>query len=126
MSKHIFITVRDNPVCKGNVYWISDSNEGDEPLYRAKLTSGPRGAKLTQVSWAAVPFYLLAPHLYELGARINKAKMRKPLAQGQGVVEEVESFQREHEDIIEPELEKRQRAANPTLTGKTGEDEVEE
>jgi len=112
-----FICIRHCRTARAGEWFIGE--EAGEPLFRAEVSSGPQGSKITQTSRIAILFEELAPFIVELGFSISRSDLDKieKMSQ-QGVVQDIIDFQISNEDLIEPELERRGREDNPTLREK--------
>jgi hypothetical protein len=87
------------------------------------MISGPRGAHLAQVSRVPVPFESLAPYIIEPGFTVSRDQMHKLENYSEQVrVKEVADFQYETEDIIEEEVQRRERLADPSIISKGKDD----
>lgn len=110
---HKFLCIRDNKHCKKGTWFFSI--EIGEPLFRARLN----GPKLVQVSHVGIPFESLADYIVEPGFQLPISMVRKPLSE-QPKVQEIIDFQSGVEDIVEPEVESRNKAADPSFKMRGG------
>ena len=113
-----FICIRHCRTARAGQWFIGE--EVGEPLFRARVTSGPQGSHITQTSHVPIPFEELAHAIVELGFQIPRSELDKiEQMSEQGIVEEIVNFQKENADLIDPEVEKRGRDDNPTPAEKS-------
>ena len=110
-----FLCIVSNDICKKGQWFLGP--EIGEPLFKARLTAGPRGAHITQTSAVGIPFDLLANYIIEPGFKYNPEALDRVVSMREDM-RRIEQFQSDHEEIIEEEVERRGREENPTLTGK--------
>lgn len=96
------------------------ASEVGEPLFFAKLNAGPRGAELVQTSHVGVPFEALAGYIVEPGFTIPKSWLEKPVRPLENFNEEAQMLEREMGDVIDDEVAKRVKAADPSYKEKSG------
>lgn len=117
---HHFICLRNNQHCRAGQWFFAEAV--GEPLFAARLTSGPRGMHLTQTSRVGIPFHVLAPFIIEPGFKITRAQLRAMEGRMSELpsAQEIADFQRDNADLIEPEMERRYREADPGIRDKSG------
>lgn len=114
-----FICIRSGKNCRSGEWFISEGI-GD-PLHRAELKIENGRYILRQTSLISIPFETLAPYIVEQGFNISRELLENPSnLSSSSQAKEIEDFQRSVEDIIEPEVEKRQQAADPSSIGESG------
>lgn len=113
-----FLCIRHNPQCRAGT-WFFATDHG-EPLFQARI----EGNKLIQKSRVGIPWDTLAPYIIEPGFRISRDKLyrqpRRAIPMGEEATADVKEFQAATEDIIEDELERRARIAEPTVRQRGG------
>lgn len=118
MSMRAFVTLRNNEYCRAGTYWVGDY----EGLFLAELArTGKHEWKLQQKGHVMWPFENLAPYIVELGFQIDReianahrgSIPRDAISTNDEIREQIQ-FQEENADIIEPELERRQRRLDPS------------
>lgn len=112
-----FICRRSNTFCRAGQYL---ANEGDgEDFYLIELEQYDRRKWRAVIrSRLTLPFNGLAQFVVPVGFRIPLRVVRNDLPTEVTHMKEIESFQREVEDIYDEEKLRRDKAANPTLSGR--------
>lgn len=112
-----FICVRTNTFCASGQYL---ANDGDgEDFYLATIErTGRRSYKAVIRSTLRLPFGGLAPFVVPMGFRYPIRHIHEPLPTEVTNLKEITDFQREVEEIYDDEKLKRDKAANPTLSGR--------
>lgn len=110
---HKLLAIRSNKHCRRGDWFFCE--EIGEPVFRARM----RGPKLVQTSKVGLPFDFIADCVIEPGFTVPKrAITNRRIPTQQAAVQEIADFQSDNEEIIEGELERRGREANPTHTGR--------
>lgn len=115
-----FIAIRANSHTRPGWYWLSPSDEPDM-LFRGQLVTGARGTVLTQTGQIPVPFDFLAPVIVEMNFTISQRELSELQKRGSKMeVEEARQFKHSVEDIVEPEVQRRIEAAEPSYKKSSG------
>lgn len=116
-----FIALRNGPNCRAGEWF---EGEPGEELFRGELIRQGRAKwGFRQTSRVGIPFRLLAPYIVERGFSVPRSTLNE-VARRLGAIEQqakVDEFIERNSDIIEPELEARNKRANPTYSESWGE-----
>lgn len=121
-SPDIYIVTQPNPFGIRPGELLVGEGYG-EPLYRTtkRQIGKHRWHLVAHIFHLGLPFESLAPYIVRFGVKVPiEMLQRKPLPAQDQQVKEVQDFQRSVEDIVEPEAERRERAADPSPLEKGG------
>ena len=99
--------------------WVMNEGEGEDFFLCDVVRVGKTKYKFSSKSLLRLPYAQIAPFVTPLGVVVPMSDRNKPLPTDEVVKREIEKFQHSVEDIVEPELDKRHREADPTYTGRT-------
>lgn len=112
-----FICNRQNMYCNAGQYLANDGDGEDFWLVEIQQV-GRRKHRAVIRSTLQLPFAGLASFVTPVGFRIPIRVSREPLPTEIENLKQIVDFQREVEDIYEEEKLRRDKAANPTLSGR--------
>lgn len=116
-----FIALRANDFTQAGQWWMAE--EIGEEVFQCRLLPGPDGSRFVQDSQIAIPFDVLAKDLVELDFRIpmkQAVNRAKAATNSTAIIQEVENFQRENEEMIEDGFMKKKREEFPSFRTKGG------
>lgn len=115
---HYYRCLKSNQWCRFG-QWLANEAPGDDFYLCEVEEAGKNRVKVRIRTGLTLPFDKLAHFVTPLGFQVPISALREPLPTQVETLKEIQEFQSEVEDIYEEEKLKRDKAANPTHTGKT-------